>query len=140
MIDTEEVNRYGAYSLNFFCNGEPHNIIIDDRIPTRSESIVYLRVVKGNELWPLLLDKAWAKQIGSYKMAKGLSPEDCFEEMTGIPAYTHAIRANNRDTIRRLIQESISSRYWVCLVAQKGLSDIRNRQVFNLRKYSPDTE
>ncbi len=79
IIETQETNSYGAYSLNFFCNGEKHSVIIDDKMPTNSDSFVYLRILKGYELWPLILEKAWCKQIGSYEKAKGLSPEDAFE-------------------------------------------------------------
>lgn len=74
IIETQETNDYGAYSLTLFCNGEPHPVIIDDRMPTAADSFVYLRIVKGYELWPLILEKAWCKQIGSYKRALGLSP------------------------------------------------------------------
>jgi len=52
---------------------------VDDRMPTHNDNFLYLRIVKGIELWPLILEKAWCKQIGSYERAKGLSPEDAFE-------------------------------------------------------------
>lgn len=48
-------------------------------MPTHNDNFLYLRIVKGIELWPLILEKAWCKQIGSYERAKGLSPEDAFE-------------------------------------------------------------
>lgn len=101
-------------------------------MPTHSDSFVYLRIVKGIELWPLILEKAWCKQIGSYSMAKGLSPEDAFEEITGVPAYTYTIRANNRGSIKTILHRAIKERYWVALVAQKNLSDLKSRQVFYL--------
>ena len=66
IIETQEANSYGAYSLSFYCNGEPHPLIVDDRMPTHSDAFVYLRIVKGVELWPLILEKAWCKQIKSY--------------------------------------------------------------------------
>lgn len=33
-----------------------------------------------------MLEKAWCKMIGGYERARGLSPEESFEEITGIPA------------------------------------------------------
>lgn len=79
IIETKAVNTYGAYSLNFFSNGERHNVVIDDRMPTQADAFIYSRIVKGAELWPLIIEKGWCKQIGSYERAKGLSPEDAFE-------------------------------------------------------------
>ena len=34
--------------------------------------------MRGKEIWPYLLEKAWCKQIGGYDKAIGLSPEDAF--------------------------------------------------------------
>jgi hypothetical protein len=132
IIETQETNDYGAYSLTLFCNGEPHPVIIDDKMPTAADSFVYLRIVKGFELWPLILEKAWCKQIGSYKRALGLSPEDAFEEITGIPANTYSLRSNNRLAIRGILKNALQKGYWISLIARKGLPDLRDRQVFCL--------
>jgi len=47
IIETQEVNNYGAYSLKFYCNGEPHHIIVDDILPVKNDSFIYLRIDKG---------------------------------------------------------------------------------------------
>lgn len=107
-------------------------MIVDDRMPTHSDAFVYLRIVKGVELWPLILEKAWCKQIGSYERAKGLSPEDAFEEITGIPAYSFKFRADNRTIIKGMLNTAINQKYWVALVARNNLDDLKNRQVFYL--------
>jgi hypothetical protein len=54
------------------------------------------------------LEKAWCKQVGSYKRALGLSPEDAFEEITGIPSYTFKLKSNNRPFIKNLLEEAVS--------------------------------
>jgi hypothetical protein len=56
----------------------------------------------------LILEKAWCKQVGSYKRALGLSPEDAFEEITGIPSYTFKLKSNNRPFIKNLLEEAVS--------------------------------
>lgn len=55
IIETKAANKYGAYSMNFYSNGEKHNVLIDDRMPTHADSFIYLRIVKGIELWPLII-------------------------------------------------------------------------------------
>lgn len=117
--------------MNFYCNGEKHNIVIDDQLPTQNDSFLYLRIVKGVELWPLIIEKGWCKQIGSYERAKGLSPEDAFEEITGIPAYSYQFKVNNRGMIEKLLRADPNNN-WVTLVARNNLDDLKNRQVFYL--------
>ncbi len=52
-----------------------------------------------------MLEKAWCKQIGGYDKSLGLSPEDCFEEITGIPAYSISFGAMHYATA--LLREAI---------------------------------
>jgi hypothetical protein len=47
IIETQETNKFGAYSLTLFSNGEKHSVIIDDKMPTNADSFLYLRIVKG---------------------------------------------------------------------------------------------
>ena len=131
IFETKQTNRYGAYSMSFYCNGEKHNIVIDDQLPTQNDSFLYLRIVKGVELWPLIIEKGWCKQIGSYERAKGLSPEDAFEEITGIPAYSYQFKVNTRGMIEKLLRADPGNN-WITLVARNNLDDLKNRQVFYL--------
>ena len=59
---------------------------MDDVVPVKGNDDFEYTVVKGKVLCNDLAKKAWCKQIGSYDKARGLSPEDCFEELTGLPA------------------------------------------------------
>jgi hypothetical protein len=51
------------------------------------------------------LEKAWCKQIGSYPKARGLSPEDAFEEITGIPAYSYSLDEINKANLGILLEK-----------------------------------
>jgi hypothetical protein len=75
--------------------------------------------------------------VGSYERAKGLSPEDAFEEITGIPAYSFKFRADNRTIIKGMLSTAINQKYWVALVARNNLDDLKNRQVFYLEPEPP---
>ena len=47
--------------MRFFINGTPRIVVVDDYLPSQG----------GGEMWPYLLEKAWAKLHGSYSLMEG---------------------------------------------------------------------
>lgn len=94
------------------------------------------------EVWPFLLEKAWCKQIGGYDKAKGLSPEDCFEEVTGVPAFSLWFGARHGSgEIYEAITEALKKRHWIALTAKSTqTAGLKVRQVFYLEKYNETTQ
>ena len=64
-IDT--VNDAGIYQVQFYINGMKRSIVIDDYVPVDKETgrIAFCRAI-NQEIWPIILEKAWAKLHGSY--------------------------------------------------------------------------
>ena len=69
---TQEVNDAGCYAVQMYINGERRTVVVDDYFPydnergrwafsQPSESSNHI-----NEIWVLILEKAWAKIYGSY--------------------------------------------------------------------------
>ena len=69
------VNNYCLYVVRMFPNGKETLVPVDNLVPTFREKICYSSSRKP-EIWMSVLEKAWAKMVGSYDRAKGLSPED----------------------------------------------------------------
>lgn len=65
---TTEPNPAGIYIVKFYVNGTCKEITIDDYFPydpkTRKPAFTQ---TQGNEIWVLILEKAWAKLNGSYE-------------------------------------------------------------------------
>lgn len=60
----------GFYILRFYVNGIPKLVVVDDLIPcNKTTKSPYFTKPIGNEVWVLLLEKAWAKLIGDYLSA-----------------------------------------------------------------------
>ena len=64
---TKEKNQIGIYHLKLFVNGLRTSIVIDDFVPCNPETgkpaFIYSTF---QEIWAILLEKAWAKLHGSY--------------------------------------------------------------------------
>jgi calpain-15 len=58
--------------------------VIDDFIPCKSGKPAFSRA-NGNELWVLLLEKAYAKAYGSYFKIEGGNPAIALRDLTGAP-------------------------------------------------------
>ena len=88
-------NEYGIYQIRLFYNGKWQEIIVDDLIAmcvsskieskTRSNlAPLFARSVDVEELWVMLLEKAYAKLHNSYEAIEGAhSIREAFEHLTG---------------------------------------------------------
>lgn len=86
IFHTVEKNDYGIYSVWFNSNGTWTNIIIDDYFPCLNEKAgpAFSRA-NGNELWVLIIEKAYAKMFGSYHSIEGGNPAVALRDLTGAP-------------------------------------------------------
>lgn len=68
-------------------NGSHQVICIDNYIPCTSTGSPCFSQANGNELWVIILEKAWAKIHGSYERIIGGQAHHTFRDLTGAPGY-----------------------------------------------------
>eukprot|EP01126_Amoeba_proteus_P048862 TRINITY_DN5670_c0_g1_i7.p1 TRINITY_DN5670_c0_g1~~TRINITY_DN5670_c0_g1_i7.p1 ORF type:complete len:678 (-),score=122.50 TRINITY_DN5670_c0_g1_i7:107-2140(-) len=79
---TCEDNDYGVYSMTFYPQGLRTEVVVDDWLPCYKGSPCFSKTYE-EELWVLLLEKAYAKCYGSYKdIATGFAHQAMFD-LTG---------------------------------------------------------
>ena len=83
---TKSFNEEGYYEIIFFIDGEWQIVFIDDILPynTRTRNFAFA-LPHNNELWAILLEKAWAKLNGGYSNIIGGIVSEPVSSLTGFP-------------------------------------------------------
>ena len=86
LIVSKDVNPLGCYAVRICDMGEWKEIILDDLFPCyNDDKNLSFAKGNGNELWVLLIEKAWAKLYTSFaKIEAGLTRE-ALHDLTGAP-------------------------------------------------------
>ena len=63
-------------------------MVVDDFIPCKDGRIIFSHA-HDNELWVMLLEKAWAKIHGSYARIIGGQAHETLRDLTGAPAWEY---------------------------------------------------
>lgn len=84
IFETTTESSYGAYGIWLFIDGLWKCIIVDDRIPVVDGSPIFSRA-NNNELWVILIEKAYAKLFGSYEIIESGLTGTAMNTLTGAP-------------------------------------------------------
>ena len=106
---TKQANEEGFYQIKFCKGGEWVRLTVDDYFPCfPKEGPIYSRS-HGNELWVLLLEKAYAKLHGSYTLLRGGWAHEGMMDLTGCPTLNYDFSS---EEVKNLVQEG---KFWKML-------------------------
>lgn len=86
IFNTRKGNSQGLFSLNLCINGKWKEVIIDGFIPVDKNNRIKFAESPSGAMWPLLLEKAFAKVYGGYWNIGGAGvPCRALKDLTGAP-------------------------------------------------------
>ena len=100
MFRQDKKNDDGFYEITLFIDGKRQIIIVDDYLPAfkKSKKPCYAQSNK-NEIWVMLLEKAWAKVNGGYANIISGLPCEAMEALTGIGSLIYDLKNLEGDDI-----------------------------------------
>lgn len=124
MVFEENAQKY--YACKILYKGKWKTIDLDEYIPTIGDSPAFSKAV-GQELWVILLEKAWAKLYSSYKRIESGYGEEGIHNLTG--AHMHAIRFQAKDFDKEKEWQYLmrATRHGYCMIASSQPGSDRNK-------------
>ena len=138
---TTDVNAAGIYVVKFLIYGKSYNIVVDDYFPydpkTRRPAFTQ---TKGNEIWVLILEKAWAKINGSYENTISGLTNDALSFLISAPSTVidHWYPKYNEDDMWTLIDNCENNHHiiWGSSQSNEDNKDVESHGIVSLHAYT----
>jgi len=103
-------NKYGCYAVNLYICGALSTIVVDDKFPAYATQWA-LTCSREEEIWVMVLEKAWAKVHGNYAVIAGGDSRESLSSLTGAP--TTLVRHNTlkKEDLWKLLVEADKKKY-----------------------------
>ncbi|XP_054168204.1 calpain-C-like [Oppia nitens] len=118
----------GMFRFRIWWNGEWKEILVDDRLPTVNNKLIFIHSLHGNQYWPSLLEKAYSKLHGSYEALKYGNSLDGLADLTG--GISEPIIIKDTQRLMDVMSKLLSMTSIITAVVQKESStETNNRSV-----------
>ena len=121
----------GLYVCQFYKQGEWVKVIVDDRIPCRVGGVpgeatpIFARSKDAHELWPMIIEKAYAKLHGGYSRIVDMGVAYCLRDITGGRTNACALsEVATREEFVRLTDPPPHGGKMICMVFRHDPSNI----------------
>lgn len=86
IFSLKEGNPFGYYSVWLCVDGQWKYTSVDDKFPwQKQKKYFFFCRPSENSIWPMVIEKAWAKLLGSYSKLWGGETNTALRAITGAP-------------------------------------------------------
>ncbi|TRY60020.1 hypothetical protein DNTS_034668, partial [Danionella cerebrum] len=115
----------GIFRFRFWQYGEWVEVLVDDRLPVREGRLLFSYSRTSSEFWSALLEKAYAKLIGSYGSLKGGIISEGMEDFTGGIAYSLPVSSRAPRVLWKAITAALARNSLLsCFIHATNVKDI----------------
>ena len=131
LVDPKGKGSDSAFTANVIIHGEPVKIVVDDEFPVANDTKLAFAGINENSgnIWPLILEKAWAKCNRSYEDIIPGNSADAFAFLSPAPYNTYYHNSETRPTLFETIRDAQRKGFFV-------LADITETASTNLESLS----
>ena len=131
LIDPKGKGSDGSFTAKVIIHGEPVTMVVDDSFPVANDTKLAFAGINENSgnIWPLILEKAWAKCNRSYEDIIPGNSADAFEFLSPAPFNTYYHNSETRPTLFETIRDAQKKGFFV-------LADITETMSTNLESLS----
>lgn len=125
-------NNAGCYVVRLFICGKYVNIHVDDYFPLDASSRLAFAGSKGEELWVMLVEKAWAKVHGDFSRIEGGDSRETLAAITGAPAEFYKHKDMSTEDLWKLIKTADETNCVMCTGASSDSKGIVKNHAYTL--------
>ncbi|XP_069811256.1 calpain-8-like isoform X2 [Dendropsophus ebraccatus] len=111
----------GIFHFRLWHLGQWHDVVIDDKLPFLKGKYMSTQPPGGNEFWPCLLEKAYAKLLGTYEVLIGGFPAYAFMNLTGGLPMTFDLQHPKAPTYWNMISSASEDAVMACGIYKKEM-------------------
>ncbi|OBS80553.1 hypothetical protein A6R68_21244 [Neotoma lepida] len=113
----------GIFRFRFWQCGQWVEVVVDDRLPVIGKNFLFVHPRRGNqEFWPCLMEKAYAKLLGSYSQIHYGYLPDALVDLTGGVVTIVNLHSSPSDLLMA-VKTAVKAGSMVACATPKGLTD-----------------
>ncbi|XP_026746817.1 calpain-C isoform X2 [Trichoplusia ni] len=116
----------GVFRFRLWWCGQWLEVLVDDRLPTVNGKLAFLQSHHTEQMWPALLEKAYAKLHGSYEALKYGSLLDGLSDLTGGITESLQIEMTTAESLKSLLKStSLVTAHHVCTAVGDKIPELK---------------
>ena len=132
LFRTDEFNDMGYYEVILFIDGEWQVVFVDDYIVyyegDEYEPFIPYAQPHNDELWTMILEKAWAKVNGGFALINGGLVRDALIALTGFPSIVYLHNPDKIDELFEKIEDG-TVQNTIMSVGSRNLTAVKKRGI-----------